>query len=67
MSSTPSQEDSGPQPSESHPNGPPWLELAAAAAVAAPVGLLTDWPTAVQVLVTIFGGMISVRQVSDRR
>ncbi|MFI6996499.1 hypothetical protein [Nocardia sp. NPDC050175] len=67
MSSTPPQEDPTPQPPQSRPPRLPWQELTAAVIVALPVGFLTDYPTAVEALLTVFSGMISVRKVSDRR
>ncbi|WP_194836598.1 hypothetical protein [Nocardia sp. XZ_19_369] len=65
MSTHPPQEERNPQPSPP-PAMPPWRELVAAVATAAPVGFLVDWPTAVQVLLTVFAGLTGARQSADR-
>ncbi|ASF11792.1 hypothetical protein [Nocardia brasiliensis] len=64
MSTHPPQEERNSQPSPPPP-APPWRELAAAVATAAPVGLLVDWPTAVQVLLTVFAGLTAARRCPD--
>ncbi|MEV0028683.1 hypothetical protein [Nocardia sp. NPDC050793] len=59
MSVTPPVEDHRPQPT---PSGQvPFWELYAAVILAVPVGFLVDWPTAVQVLLTIFAGLMASR------
>ncbi|QIS06062.1 hypothetical protein F5X71_30495 [Nocardia brasiliensis] len=65
MTAHPPQEERDSQPSP-QPAAPPWRELAAAVITAAPVGFLVDWPTAAQVLLTVFAGLAGMRRVADR-
>ncbi|WP_433734851.1 hypothetical protein ACQP0C_42030 (plasmid) [Nocardia sp. CA-129566] len=54
-------------PANPHPPGThPLVSLAAAMVAATPVGLLTDWSSAVPVFLTVFTGLLGIRQVCRR-